>query len=642
MISQRLQVLGVAALLILLGSVRIAEAAAARGEDTVLSGVQDLAYGEVLFYFFQDDYFSALTRLLAAEARGELMHHATEAELLLGGLYLSYGQHLLAGEIFERLLEQSVDSEVHDRAWLFLAKIWYQRGYLAEARAALARIKNRLDVELESERQMLSARVLMDQGRFDQALTILEAWHDPEAQWVGYAKYNIGVTLVRLDRVAEGAAILDSVGQLDLGNPALRGLRDKANLALGYAWLQAGRPLEAKAPLQRVRLNGPFSNKALLGVGWSDAAVESFDAALVPWMELRQRSLLDPAVQEALLAVPYAFSRLGADEQAATHYLNAVAAFDVELSRVESSIDSVKAGEFIASLLDAEVLDASGWQWRMAALPDSNETRYLYELVASHRFQEGLKNYRDLQFLRGNLDRWLQSLGAFDDILDARQRAFDQRLPLLNASLARMDLGEIAGQLENFESRLAAVEGARDVVALATSVEQDQSRRLQRLESQLSLLGDDPSAQELRRKQRFLQGVLLWDVERDYKVRLWREQRSLRELDAQLTEARRTYRQVDNARSEWPQEFAALTERIALLEPRVLSLAAQIGETLAQQARYLEGIAVEELQAQRQRLNTYRVQARFALASVYDRATARTDPPAIDGNSLHQLAEAGQ
>ena len=115
------------------------EATAFGREDDQATVVQDLAYGEVLFYFFQEDYFSALTHLLASQERNELPNHEEEAELLLGGLYLSYGQHRLAGEIFERLLEDSVDPELHDRAWFFLAKIWYQRGYLDDSEAALAR-----------------------------------------------------------------------------------------------------------------------------------------------------------------------------------------------------------------------------------------------------------------------------------------------------------------------------------------------------------------------------------------------------------------------------------------------------------------------------------------------------------------------
>jgi tetratricopeptide (TPR) repeat protein len=615
--------------------------AADENPDTV-TGVRDLAYGEVLFYFFQDDYFSALTRLLAAQSRNELTHHATEAELLLGGLYLSYVQHRHAGEIFERLLEQSVDPDVHDRAWLFLAKIWYQRGYLDEAHTALARINSELDADLEPERQMLAARILMDQGRFDEALISLQLWDDPQAEWIGYAKYNIGVSLVRLSRVAEGARILDEVGRIAPSNEEGRGLRDKANLALGYAWLQADRPLEAKAPLQRVRLDGPFSSKALLGVGWSDAAVDSFDTALVPWMELQERSLFDPAVQEGLLAVPYAFSRLGADDQAADHYLDAIATFDAELQRIESSIGSIEGGRFVAALLDDETLDASGWQWRLAALPDSDETRSLYELLASHRFQEGLKNYRDLQFLRGNLERWQQSLEAFDDILDTRQRAYQQRLPLIDDSLALVDLEEMTTSAERYRSRLVAVEDSRDVIALGTPAEQEQMQLLRSIGSQLEMIGDEPGADELRHKQRILNGVLLWDLEREYKVRLWRERRDLRELEAQLAEASRTYGEVQGARNEWPVEFATLTDRTAALTPRVLELTASIDETLSAQARYLEGVAVDELRGRQERLNTYRVQARFALASIYDRATARVDTPAQENISLEQLAGAGQ
>ena len=45
--------------------------------------VQDLAYGDVLFYFFQDDYFDSITRLLAARQLGRVPHTQEEAELLL-------------------------------------------------------------------------------------------------------------------------------------------------------------------------------------------------------------------------------------------------------------------------------------------------------------------------------------------------------------------------------------------------------------------------------------------------------------------------------------------------------------------------------------------------------------------------------
>jgi tetratricopeptide (TPR) repeat protein len=593
--------------------------------------VQDLAYGEVLFEFFQEDYFSALTRLLAAQERGELKHHGAEAELMLGGLYLSYGQHQLAGEIFERVLEQSVDPALHDRAWYFLAKIWQQRGYLPEAEAALARIRGELPEELEPERQMLHAQVLMEEGRFADALAALEAWRRPGDAWVGYAKYNIGVSLVRLGQVEEGARVLDEVGRLDPENPAFDALRDKANVALGYAWLQAARPVEAKPSLQRVRLDGPFSNKALLGVGWSDAETTDYRSALAPWLALRERSLLDSAVQESMLAVPYAFAQLGANKQAADHYVDAIEAFSSEIVRLTQSIDAIEKGELITELLGEHedvANEASGWYWRLERIPDTVESRYLYELLASNRFQEGLKNYRDLVQLNRNLDRWTESLGAFDDILDTRQRAYEQRLPTIDASLQSVDLAAMTEHRVELESRLQAIERSEDVVALGTAKEQENWARSEAMEAKLALLPHDAESDEIRAKHRFLRGLLLWDLQRDYKARLWAEHKALGDLDRQLREAQRRHHQVSSSRDDWPEKFVTLTARIEGLTPRVRGLQESAQLALNRQQEFLQDIAVEELKAQRDRLNTYMVQARFALASIYDRAAARVEPTA--------------
>jgi tetratricopeptide (TPR) repeat protein len=604
--------------------------------------VQDLAYGEVLFELFQEDYFSALTRLTAAQQRGELEHHGTEAELMLGGLYLSYGQHRLAGEIFERVLAQSVDPALHDRAWYFLAKIWHQRGYLPEAEAALARIVGELPEELEPERQMLHAQVLMEQGRFADSLAVLEGWRRPGDAWVGYAKYNIGVSLVRLGQVEAGARVLDEVGRLDPENPAFDALRDKANVALGYAWLQAARPVEAKPSLQRVRLDGPFSNKALLGVGWSDAEAADYRAALAPWLALRERSLLDSAVQESMLAVPYAFAQLGADKQAADHYVDAIEAFSSEIVRLTQSIDSIERGELITELLgkhEDAANEASGWYWRLERIPDSIESRYLYELLASNRFQEGLKNYRDLVDLNRNLDRWTESLGAFDDILDTRQRAYVQRLPTIDASLSSVDLSVMTQRRVELESRLQAIERSEDVVALGTAKEQQTWQLIESMEPKLAMLPIDAASDDMRDKHRFLRGLLLWDLRRDYKARLWAEHKALADLDRQLREAQRRHHQVSSSRNDWPEKFAALTTRIEALRPRVLGLKESAQLALHRQQDFLQGIAVEELKAQRDRLNIYMVQARFALASVYDRAAARVEQAPV---AEAMLAEGGE
>src|ERR1700744_444300 len=123
--------------------------------------VQDLAYGDVLFYFYQDDYFDAIPRLLAARQLGRIPHTLEESELLLGGLYLSLGEHVEAGRIFEALLQQNTSESVRNRAWFYLGKVWFQRGYLDESEKALRKVSDRIDPRISAERYMLLAEIML-------------------------------------------------------------------------------------------------------------------------------------------------------------------------------------------------------------------------------------------------------------------------------------------------------------------------------------------------------------------------------------------------------------------------------------------------------------------------------------------------
>ena len=100
--------------------------------DPPLHPVMDPHYGDVLFEFYQGRYFPAITKLEVSQHFERMPHHADEAEILRGGLLLSYGLHQQAGEVFEALLARGAAPSVRDRAWYFLAKIRYQRGLMPE------------------------------------------------------------------------------------------------------------------------------------------------------------------------------------------------------------------------------------------------------------------------------------------------------------------------------------------------------------------------------------------------------------------------------------------------------------------------------------------------------------------------------
>src|SRR5260221_1478247 len=385
--------------------------------------VQDLHYGDVLFRFYSGDEFEALTRLEAYEHWQRMPHHQQDAALLAGGLYLSLGMHNEAGRRFAALLTDKVPAALRNRAWFYLAKVWYARSYYDRSEESLGHISGDLTPALEAERQHLLVNVLMRQNRFDEAATLLARWQGP-ADWMAFARFNLGVALVRQNRMDEGAPFLASVGTMPAASSEMLALRDKANLALGYAWLQAKNPAAARVALDRVRLAGPYSTRALLGVGWADAALGQYREALTPWTELHNRNLLDAAVQESYLAVPYAYGKLNANAQSAELYESAISSFNAEAQRIDAAVARVGEGHMLEDLLGADQEpDQQGRFWRLRQLPVAPQSRYRSSLLAENDFQEGLKNYRDLAYLGGTLKHWDESMDAFAAMIATRQLA---------------------------------------------------------------------------------------------------------------------------------------------------------------------------------------------------------------------------
>jgi hypothetical protein len=594
--------------------------AATKNPDTLPeTKIQDLHYGDVLFYFYQENDFEAITRLNAYDQWGQLSHHRDESQLLLGGLYLSLGLHNEAGTRFEQLLTPQTPEGVRNRAWFYLAKVWYARGYLDRAEQAIRQVQGRLPRQLEAEKQHLFANILLRQGRFQEAAGLLANWKGP-ADWTAYAQFNLGVAYVRDGKLAQADPFLMRVGTMVTSRPELLALKDRANLALGFAYLQAEQPQPALAALERVRLNGPYSNKALLGTGWARAALGQYREALGPWIELQGRDMLDAAVQESYLAVPYAFGKLDAASQSAEYYEQAVTSFDAESVKLDEAIGRIQSGNMLDTLLGKDDDSRYGWFWQLRNVPDAPESRYLYTVLAGHDFQEGLKNYRDLSYLGTTLTRWGESMEAFGNMIDTRERAYAERLPKTDALLASGIADKYQRTRDDLDTRIKTIEAAGDVAALGSPQERDQWERIQRLEAMLVDLPNDEENAALRDRLRLVKGVLYFRLNDSFKARLWRERRTIKDLDLAIHEAQTRWIRVERARKSVPTNTGEFDTRIAALQQRIDALQLRLVDAAQKQNNYLARLAVQELQGQKDRLATYQLQARFALATMYDRA----------------------
>ena len=577
-------------------------------------------YGDSLFHFYQQHYFSSLTSLMVSQHFDRVAQHADEAEVMRGGLLLSYGLHREAGEIFAQLIERGASPAVRDRAWFYLAKIRYQRGFLAEAEDAIARIEQNLPPDLEEERGLLTAHLLMARADFGAAARVLDAMTNKAGAGL-YARYNLGVALVRSGDTARGSQWLDQLGRAPAANEEARSLRDKANVALGFAALQDNRPQDARATLERVRLTGLHSNKALLGFGWAAAALKEHKQALVPWTELGERDSSDAAVLEARIAVPYAFAELGAYGQALDRYNEAIDVFERERVRLDESIAAIRAGRLIDGLIERNPGEEMGWFWSIGQLPEMPHHGHLAQVLAQHEFQEAFKNWRDLRFLAKNLEDWENTLGVFSDMLANRREAFAERLPRIRSQARDTGLADLRRRRGTLATELAQAEAQSDGSAFADAKQRDLLARLARVRATLQQAGGNADSRAALERMRLAAGALAWQLAQDQPARLWEAKKALKATDVALAEAQGREAALAQGERDEPARFERFAARIAGLGPRLRVLIPRVAALSREQQGVVQELAVAELEQQKERLAAYATQARFAVAQIHDRAT---------------------
>ncbi|MBI3187227.1 MAG: tetratricopeptide repeat protein, partial [Gammaproteobacteria bacterium] len=263
---------------------------AAVADDDSRQPIKDLFYGEVLFYAYQDDYYTAITKLdtelgqyyaIDERALDPFHLHINQAEFAVGDLEVSYRMHQRAGRAIRAIMEGHVSKPIRNEAAYRLARIFFQKGDPVNALHILQSIDGELPERVRSDEIFLRAQVYIATGKFTEAAELLSELKKDD-KYEGFAAYNRGIALIQSGQEKEGLVELDEVGNVDSDDPAVLGLRDKANLMLGYRMLDNSAPLQARKYLERVRLDGPFSNRALLGAGWLDVSLGNYQRALVP------------------------------------------------------------------------------------------------------------------------------------------------------------------------------------------------------------------------------------------------------------------------------------------------------------------------------------------------------------------------
>lgn len=600
--------------------------------------LKDLYFGEALYYAHQGYFFEALERLdtevkqyneVDEPELDSLHYHIADAEFSLGDFELRYRMHHRAGRAIKAVLNGAVDESIRNDAAYRLARIHFQKGQISAATHALGRIDGKVPESIRDDIEFLRANIHLAEGRPAIAIEILEALrHSPD--FGAFAAYNLGIAHLQAGDRQAALQQLDISGQIAGDDPAELAIRDKSNLVLGTIYLEDGEYANAIPPLNRVRLNGPFSNQALLSLGWANMSGDDVERAIVSWNILAARELTDRAAQEAMLALPYAYGKLDIHGRAAMLYGRALESFSAEIEKLNASIGSIRDGKFLQALIREEIRKDKDWVIRLRSLPDAPETYYLMELLASHDFQTGLDNYLDLADLRRKLLTWESSFDSFDEMVEIRRNHYEPILPDIDRQFRELD-SRMRLRIEQHKMLVRRRDHMLTTPRpefLATRGEQLALLQIERTEERLAA-DESPNADMLRRLQR-LKGVLSWTLETEYYDRLATFDRNLRSLDADMAVLQEEYDQYVRVRQAAMHSFVGYETPISGLRTQVQTSVREIDLLMARQGRLLETMAIEELIARRGQLENFGDKARFALADSYDRATlaqAKADTP---------------
>jgi len=610
--------------------------------------LHDLYFGEILYYAYQDLHFDALAKLdnelsqyyeLDESELDSFHRNAGQAEFSVGDIELQYRMNKRAGKAIQAVLGDGIDLATRNMAALQLARVFYKKNDPESTLYALDLVREETDKSRYEEKYTLDvlrgkepetfktdvaylrALANIDIGQFSVAVDLLQSLRN-EKSLNGYVLYNLGIALIQSGREQEGVKVLDELGLLETSDSGLLALKDKTNLKLAYRFMDAGNAKQAKKYFERVRLDGPYSNKALLGAGWMAVAQGRYDRALVPWSILHERDETNSSVQETLMAVPYAYGKLGAYGKAANLYNYAMDAFAREINSLDDSIKSIRTGKFLTALLDKKSDKDENWVVNLREMPDTPETRYILDLMASHNFQESYKNYKDLAELRHHIDDWFDDLRVYEEMIEIRRAYQEPLLPVVEEQFKKLD-ARIKLRLEqrdNLAKKLKNMLVSPRPEYLATSDERQSLEDIIALEEVIATNPQSVNEDIVRRVKR-LRGIITWRVHSEYDQRLTDAYNNLISLDEIIKQLKVTYNSFIRTRQAATQSYEGYTIPIRQLRTRLFTAQRELKGIMAKQGRVIETMAINELDLRRKRLEEYQIKARFALAESYDRAT---------------------
>ena len=612
---------------------------------------QNLAFGEVLYSYFQDVpdqtlLQSAITRLNEEIAQTPYgVEDNDRLELMKGAVSLQLGMTQQAETIFKRLLSDSTDDYIRANTWFWLAKSGFaQKSEGISQRAYAAIFENDLEDELSDEHleellyqvshermeagdewQSVAADMPSDSIYQTYLLANQAVILHSEANYSAANDYFIAAKLKLAETPLENA-VQDpadnnswwswfnwfgnglSDTQEEQANKERNALFDRLNYGLGINLLDSKDFTNALVALQQIGRESLEAEQSLLTYGWTLAQENRWQEAMAAWRYLRDNSEGIFALQ-ASHGLAFGYEQQGAMAEAFTSLRDSSRQLDIAIdsltlfqARVQQDnfFDSVTDGNWPIEHRDLQILLLSG--------DGELDTAYLLDMR------------RQAKQLMNTLDDNLEQIDSMYGLLDEREKAFQRRSENLSLITAQTTLDNTLLKIEEYEAILAGAEKSSSLYAsddIVTAL-----ARLERAEQRIERINNERKRQLSKKyKQRVarLKGYLEWQLAEAYPTARWQHQKQLNQLKQVYRETNKQYQQLtllqnDTARIEAQRDKVRIMEAKAQID--YVKTKALLDSITAKLTQFLEA----NMTARLQNLQDQQVATRLAIIRIQDLA----------------------
>ena len=621
------------------------------------------AYQQVLYEYYQGHFSLALTKMAILEQNFPhglqqipdfLSGHQVEPELLKGGMSLAYGLDNQAADIFLRLLKNNTTPEVSAFSWLLLGKTYYRKRQFSDAASAFQNI-NQDSAEDFFEQSTRDNWLYMQSQLY--GFLLAEDANEVDVQWLeqlsddsiyrDYVQYNQALALLQKGENEQAISRLSSLANKD-SNFASRwmgwadpifseideqdveaerdAIRDRANLTLGYTLLQNDEPHKAFRIFENIRTDGLDTEAALLGYGWAAAKKNELQIALSVWQSLIQKPQNSEYILEAYLASAYAYEKAFAPRQSLQVLQQGLQRFEQTIVDLNQAEKQVSQRQFILALLP----NIGHPQTKHDELSQSLNSVQLFNSVAvSSEFRAGLAALEESILLQQKLQNWQHRMQQYHLMLDERQEERLKRAKQILQDRTLEQLPQLQAQRNSLAQVIDTAKSKQDGQVFMSLQSQKWLERVKRSEKRLATiarlkkqLGQSPLADNYQQRVKRAAGRLLWQASEAYSSNQWQAQKALNQLDSEINKAQQNQQQLLNQLATKPN-FAEQRLRVSNLAQRI---DVEIAKTIVLQdalVSQLSGIFKQFIQAHKQKVTNYILQAQLAMVRLSDQALSK-------------------